>query len=289
MYRKVAEESSWMSRMRCARPPRRLLSAAITIVATALTGITLSLALTPAATGAEVGRFAVVQNQVTSLKPGAAAPQAAILGSSISVDEQETTGPASAAKMTFGEAAVINIGQQTTFKVTREAIDQVTGKSLSGIDLSAGKVRVFVSRFLSAGREVRVNTPSAVVGIKGSEVIVQALPDGSTVVTTITGAALVTATNVTGGQREVKARETLTVRRGAGPLGLPNPIAPATVDDLRLDTDPEPSSDDPRQIRPLPPRLPPLPYPPFLPPECLDCAGPPIDPEPQPQGLCDCP
>ena len=55
----------------------------------------------------EVGKFAVVQNQVTSLKPGASDSVAALPGAGIVLNEKETTGPDSAAKLTFGEGAVI--------------------------------------------------------------------------------------------------------------------------------------------------------------------------------------
>ena len=51
----------------------------------------------------EVGKFAVVQNQVTSLKPGASDSVAALPGAGIVLNEKETTGPDSAAKLTFGE------------------------------------------------------------------------------------------------------------------------------------------------------------------------------------------
>src|SRR5437867_3908121 len=106
------------------------------------------------AKAAELGRFAIVQNKVTSLKPGSPAPVPAAAGTGIVVDEQETTGPASAAKMTFGEGAVISLGQSTTFKVSRQAVDEATGQSTSTVDLLIGKARVFVSRFWSGRPEV---------------------------------------------------------------------------------------------------------------------------------------
>lgn len=197
------------------------------------------------ASALEAGRFAVVKNHVTSLKPGSQTPEPALVGGRILVDEQETTGAASGAEMTFGDAAVIGIGSETTFKVSREAIDEVTGARLSGIDLILGKVRVFVSRFLSSGREIRVNAPSAVVGIKGSEVVVQVLRDGTVMVTVISGAAEVAPRNNPGAKREVGAMKGVTVSPGTGVVGSPQPIFPEDVVSARSGTDPVPQTDQP--------------------------------------------
>lgn len=141
--------------------------------------------------GQEIGRFALVQNEVTSLKPGAGAVVRALAGGAVVVDELESSGAAAAAKLTFGEGAVISIGQNTRFKVTREAVAEATGNSTSTVDLLAGKARVFVSRFWSGRPEVRVNTPTAVVGIKGSEVVVEVLAGGTSRITVLTGSASV--------------------------------------------------------------------------------------------------
>jgi len=193
------------------------------------------------ALAAEVGRFAVVQNDVRSLKPGASAPVAAIPGSGIVVEERETTGVASGAKLTFGEGAVISLGEKTTFAVTRQAVDQATGASTSTLDLAIGRARVFVSRFWGGRPKVDVNTPTAVVGIKGSEVAIDVAEDGATTVTVISGEADVEAkatpgratTVAAGGRLKVDPRGAL---RGAAERATAQEIAMA----IRL-SDPLPS------------------------------------------------
>lgn len=199
----------------------------------------------------EVGRFAVVQREVASLKPGAAAAVPAVAGGGIVLDEQESTGEASAAKMTFGEGAVISIGQKTSFKVTRQAVDEATGASVSAIDVALGKVRVFVSRFWSGRPEVRVNTPTAVVGIKGSEIVVEVLADGTTRVTTISGSATVDRPGAPGGRREIGPAQQLQVARGGTGLDAPKGVTADDIAALRRDTEPVPQA--PGELPPDPP------------------------------------
>jgi hypothetical protein len=187
---------------------------------------------------AGVGRFAVVQNEVTSRKAGAAAVPA-VLGSTIDLQETETTGRASAAKLTFGEGAVISLGQSTTFEVTRQEIDQATGASTSTLDLLVGKARIFVSRFWSGRPEVEVETPTAVVGIKGSEVVVEVAENGATTVTVISGHARVRAKSDPGAQKEMGPAEVLVVPKGGATGAVGNATA-TTLADLRAKTDPDP-------------------------------------------------
>jgi hypothetical protein len=184
----------------------------------------------------------VVQNQVTSLKPGATESVPARPGAPIVLDELEASGPASSAKMTFGDGAVISIGQRTEFKVTRQAVDEATGASTSTIDLAIGKLRVFVSRFWSGRPEVRVETPTAVVGIKGSEVVVEVLEDGTTKVTVLSGSASVARKGLPGIAKTVGPSAMIAVLAGRDDA----PPDPSPEDDdvlagLWNDTEPDPS------------------------------------------------
>jgi len=199
----------------------------------------------------EVGRFALVQNEVASLKPGAADAVPAIPGMPVLLDESETTGAGSAAKLTFGEGAVISLGQLTTFRVTRQVVDEATGASVSVLDMLQGKMRIFVSRFWSGRPEVRVQTPSAVVGVKGSEAVVEVLRDGRTVVTVMSGE--VTVERRGGGARPIVLRKAQQVRLWAdgSPVADPAILPAASLEELWGRTEP-----DPAFARPLPAGLP---------------------------------
>lgn len=190
----------------------------------------------------EVGRFALVQNEVTSLKPRATEAVAALPGGIVELDEIERTGPASAAKMTFGDHAVISVGQKTRFKITREAVEEARGESTSMIDLLAGKARVFVSRLRRGQPEVRVNTPTAVVGIKGSEVVIDVGEDGGTVVTVIAGSASVATTGDGREARSLGPSDQVTVSTGADAPGEVSQVEDEEIDRLRRETEPRPSA-----------------------------------------------
>ena len=207
----------------------------------------------------EVGHFAIVQNEVTSLRPDAAAPIPARAGATIVLNEEESTGAASAAKMTFGEWGVISVGQRTSFKITRESVAEATGESVSTLELLAGKARIFVSRFWSGRPEIRVNTPSAVVGIKGSEVVVEILPDGGTAVTVLSGSATVRARTASGAGRTVGSAERTLVSATGGALTDSTGVSLEEIAALRQETEPvptpprDPPENPPAQDPPAPP------------------------------------
>lgn len=153
--------------------------------------IVVSCGLLALVTGARagVGRFALVQNQVTSLKPGAASAVPAHVGMEVVLDEREETGAASGAKLLFGAGGVITLGERTQFVVTRDAAMQAAGQDVGLFRMLIGKVRVFVSRFWSGRPPVRVETPTSVVGIKGSDVGVEVDEKGATLVSVFSGHA----------------------------------------------------------------------------------------------------
>lgn len=200
-----------------------------------------STALVPAAasTTDPVGRFALVQNRVESKKPGAASAAPVKVGDPVILGETETTGDASAAKLTFGQGAVISLGAKTTFKVDRAAVDQATGASTSFLDVAAGKARVFVSRFWSGRPEVKVSTPTAVVGIKGSEVVIDVAPGGNTVVSVLGGSARIESK---GKAMDLVSGQQLTVGP-AGPAGPAKTLSEGEKGELRSATEPAPAAD----------------------------------------------
>lgn len=191
------------------------------------------------AAASEVGRFAVVQNRVTTLKPGAADAVPASVGASVVLDEEETTAGSSAATLTIGEGAVISLGENTRFRVSREVVDRATGAKASILDLAIGKARIFVSRFWSGRPEVRVETPTAVVGIKGSEVVVEVERDGETTVTVLLGSAEVGERGAAGPVRALARGERTKVVRLSG-SGAVEKVRGEEIERLRAATEPVP-------------------------------------------------
>lgn len=197
----------------------------------------------PHAQAQVVGKLAVAQNSVLSLKPGATEPVKATVGAQMVLNEQATTEKASRAKFVFGEGALVTIGQNTTFKVSQEAVDQATGASTSKVEVQEGQIRVFVSRFWTGRPKVEIDTPTAVVGIKGSEVMVEVV-DGVTTVTVFGGHAEVTSRAGAGGEAAgtatVTAGQQTNVTATATAPSPPVNVAPAALASLWNSTEPTP-------------------------------------------------
>lgn len=207
-----------------------------------VTFVVATAALVPAAASAAaepIGRFALVQNRVESQRPGASAPVAVRIGDPVGLGETETTGEASAAKLTFGPGAVVSLGAKTTFKVDRAAVDQATGASTSFLDVAVGKARVFVSRFWSDRPDLKVKTPTAVVGIKGSEVVIDVTPGGDTIVSVLGGSATIESGGKT---TDLAAGRQLALGKG-GPAGPAKTLTDGAKAELRASTEPAPAAD----------------------------------------------
>src|SRR5262249_48890006 len=123
-----------------------------------------------------------------------------------------------------------------------------TGASTSSVDLLIGRARVFVSRFWSGRPEIRVNTPTAVVGVKGSEVGIEGFTDGSTLGTVITGSAWVEAKAGAGAKRGVTAGNQLRTTAAGRFQGDVITVNQGEIADLRTKTDPDPVA--PRELPP---------------------------------------
>lgn len=207
------------------------LGRAAVIVAVAVVAVTYGRAAT------EVGRFAFVQQEVNSLKPGATDPIAAKVGDTIVMGEEESTGAASGAKLLFGEGGVITLGANTRFEVSSQAVDQATGRNVSTFSLLVGKARVFLSRFWSGRPEVKVDQPTAVVGIKGTEVGVEQYRDGRLTITCYGGNAAVRTKQASPQEFELSRGMQLKLDANGTPVGPPATLAAAELEALRSGLD----------------------------------------------------
>jgi hypothetical protein len=195
-------------------------------------------AATLATPAADVGKFVFVQKDVTSYK--AAAPEAGVpvaVGSGIAVGDREVTGVNSGAKMLFGEGGVISLGANTSLLIKQETVDQATGKKTSWFDV-IGRARIFLSRFWSDRPEVKVDTQTAVVGIKGTEVGLERFRDNRLTVTAFSGITTVDTKGARPQRFELQPGMQLKIDALGNPVGPPTAISAAELDALRQSTDP---------------------------------------------------
>lgn len=200
--------------------------------------IVLSLFGSSTALATDVGRFANVAGVVSSYKPEA--PEVALtpaIGTAVALGEREETGPASSAKILIGDGGgLISLGPNTRFSVDQQAVDQNSGAKESIFGIVAGKVRVFVSRFWSDRPTVKVDSPTAVVAIKGSEVALEAFSDKRLTVSVLGGSASVTLKG-DGRSIDLESGDMLKIDASGKPVGAPTKLAAGAAAALRAATD----------------------------------------------------
>lgn len=116
------------------------------------------------------GLLAMVRNRAL-LFPQDGAAKPAELNDAFQVGDKLKTYPDSACRVLFMEDSFLNIGPATEYSLTRSRYDEITGARDIGFGLAAGKVRLAVGRLFGRG-SASVETPTAVVGVKGTDVIV---------------------------------------------------------------------------------------------------------------------
>ncbi|HEX9668335.1 MAG TPA: FecR family protein [Thermoanaerobaculia bacterium] len=178
-----------------------------------------------AAAAEPVGEVVLVRNEVRGqLAGGSARPLAA--GDGLDLGLAITTGRSSGAKMTFDPRGALTLGSETRVVIDRTLVDRVSGRNESALSVLAGSVRLALSRLFQG--EVEIATPTAVVGVKGTDVRIDVSgPDGLTIVSVLAGEVEVRGR--AGGEVRVPAGRRTVVAPGMAP-SPPGPLAP--VDEL---------------------------------------------------------
>jgi hypothetical protein len=132
------------------------------------------------------------------------------------------TGADSAAKMTFDPSGSLTLGSRARVTLDAARIDSVTGRSESALSVLAGAVRLALGKLFQG--DLSVDTPTAVVGVKGTDLRVEVdEPTGTTRVTVTEG--VVTVRSKAGGEVTVRAGQRTLVAPGRAPE-LPSPLDP---------------------------------------------------------------
>lgn len=134
--------------------------------------------ISPALAGA-VGKFTAIEGRVDILKPGEKRAAPAALGATVSEGDIVRTKSGSFAEITFTDDTVLKLTQSTRVGIREYLLDG--GKRKNGaLQLFRGKVRATVSKGLgrvipviySGPSTFRIETPTAVAGVKGTDFFV---------------------------------------------------------------------------------------------------------------------
>ena len=87
------------------------------------------------------------------------------------------TGRNGAASLTLKDGTVLVMGPDTTVDLTRFQFDTTTQKGHFALDLLQGSVRVITGLLAKINPDLfKVSTPTSVVGVRGTDFIVEAAP-----------------------------------------------------------------------------------------------------------------
>jgi hypothetical protein len=132
-------------------------------------------AQTPDGKTPRAGTFKQVEGEAWLGRADARRP--ATPGVGVQANERISTGEDGAATVTLKDGTVVTLGPNTTVNVTQFEYNSTTQEGSFLLDLLKGSVRVVTGLLSKANPEsVKVKTPTSVVGVRGTDFIVQVQP-----------------------------------------------------------------------------------------------------------------
>lgn len=148
-----------------------------TLPAAAALALTASLAWSQAPSGAEgrAGTFKQVQGEVHLGKEASrSTPQP---GDAVRAGERISTGKTGAASMVLKDGTVLTLGPNASADLSQFQFDSTTQEGNLLVELLQGSVRVVTGLLGKINPDrFKIKTPTAVVGVRGTDFIVEAVP-----------------------------------------------------------------------------------------------------------------
>ena len=130
--------------------------------------------LPPAHADNAAAMFKVVQGKAVSVEH-AGQTQLAVVGSPVYQGDVVTTGADSSAGLTFEDNSILSLGPSSRFTVDRFAFNSTTHDGEFESTLSRGKMAVVSGKIAKHKLDaMKVRTPSTILGIRGTEFLVDA-------------------------------------------------------------------------------------------------------------------
>ena len=154
-------------------------------------------------------------------------------------DELVETGSNSALHITFVDDAVLRMGSKSQVVLDEFVYDPNTGNGEMVAHLSKGVIRFISGKMSKQG--VKIMTPTAVIGIRGTDFIVSVDEDGSTTISVEEGEVDVASIGGNDGATSVSPGQIGTVATATSSVGVA--AGTSASDDPGLDADAGASSD----------------------------------------------
>ena len=137
-----------------------------------------ALAASPAL-AAEVGLVKVSHGTVAIERAGARLPAA--VGTAVEASDVIVTGADGAAGITFADNSLVSVGPDSRFAIDKYAFDNTTYAGEFQGTLSQGRLAAVSGKMVKQSPEsMKIRTPSAVMGVRGTEFVVQVDPPATT-------------------------------------------------------------------------------------------------------------
>lgn len=128
--------------------------------------------LAGSAFGAEIGLVKVSNGAVRIERGGAAL--AAPVGTALQPADVIVTGADGSAGITFSDNSLVSVGPDSVFAIDRYAFDSTTYAGEFEGSLRKGRLAGVSGRMVKQSPEsMRIRTPSAIMGVRGTEFVVQ--------------------------------------------------------------------------------------------------------------------
>jgi hypothetical protein len=123
----------------------------------------------------EVGRVKVVKGAVTIERAGARLP--ASVGLRLQEGDVIVTGRDGSAGVTFNDDSLLSVGPDSALSIDRFAFDSTTHVGRFDTSLRQGTLSAVSGKIAKqSGDAMKVRTPSTILGVRGTEFVVRAVP-----------------------------------------------------------------------------------------------------------------
>jgi hypothetical protein len=143
-------------------------------------GLVVGLALAVLATAGvaaadEVGRVKVVKGSVAIERAGARVP--ATVGMPVQEGDVVVTGRDGSAGVTFNDDSLLSVGPDSALAIDRFAFDSTTHAGRFDTSLRQGTLSAVSGKIAKQSPDaMKVRTPSTILGVRGTEFVVRAVP-----------------------------------------------------------------------------------------------------------------
>jgi hypothetical protein len=199
----------------------------------AVLGALLLAAVLPVSAGAAeaIGKVVGAEGQVTILPSGGGQARQATTGTVLYEGDTLKAAKGSRAKLLMVDDSIITIAESTELKLSEYRLDDRQKTRNSTLSLITGKVRLLVSKLVAHRSQYQVQTPTAVMGVRGTSVIVWTETDPATGKTTtfmlvLDGEISVTGAGVT---KDASAGMVIQISEGEAPSD-PRPATPQDIE-----------------------------------------------------------